>query len=254
VDPRRYPWTNVLWASPECTNHSQAKGRKRNVDAMPDLFGDTLPDEAAERSRATMWDVVRFAEHHRYDAIVGENVVYAALWVLWQAWRAGLDALGYCAHVVYLNSMHAQAAGLPAPQSRDRLYVVAHLRKTTCPDLNRWTRPKAYCGGCDRMVRAMQAWKKPERMWGRYRAQYVWRCPNVACRNQVVEPGWLPAAAAIDWSLVGERIGDRARPLPTRRCSASAPGSSATPAPSYWSRWRDATARPLRRCGTRCAP
>jgi DNA (cytosine-5)-methyltransferase 1 len=103
VDPRRYPWTNVLWASPECTNHSQAKGRKRNVDAMPDLFGDTLPDEAAERSRATMWDVVRFAEHHRYDAIVGENVVYAALWVLWQAWRAGLDALGYCAHVVYLN-------------------------------------------------------------------------------------------------------------------------------------------------------
>jgi DNA (cytosine-5)-methyltransferase 1 len=63
------------------------------------------------------------------------------------------------------------------------------------------------------MVRAMQAWKKPERTWGRYRAQYVWRCPNVACRNQVVEPGWLPAAAAIDWSLMGERIGDRARPL-----------------------------------------
>jgi DNA (cytosine-5)-methyltransferase 1 len=29
----------------------------------------------------------------------------------------------------------------------------------------------------------------------------------------VVEPGWLPAAAAIDWSLTGERIGDRARPL-----------------------------------------
>jgi DNA (cytosine-5)-methyltransferase 1 len=88
---------------------------------MPDLFGDTLPDEAAERSRATMWDVVRFAEHHRYDAIVVENVVDAALWVLWPAWRSGLDALGYCVHVVYLNSMHAQAGGLPAPQSRDRL-------------------------------------------------------------------------------------------------------------------------------------
>ncbi|TCO43589.1 C-5 cytosine-specific DNA methylase [Kribbella antiqua] len=124
VEPRRYPRTNVLWASPECTNHSQAKGKKRNVDAMPDLFGDTLPDEAAERSRATMWDVVRFAEHHRYDAIVVENVVDAALWVLWPAWRSGLDALGYCVHVVYLNSMHAQAGGLPAPQSRDRLYVV----------------------------------------------------------------------------------------------------------------------------------
>jgi DNA (cytosine-5)-methyltransferase 1 len=213
VEPGRYPRTDVLWASPECTNHSQAKGRKRNVDAMPDLFGDTLPDEAAERSRATMWDVVRFAEHHRYPAIVVENVVDAALWVLWPAWRSGLDALGYCTHVVYLNSMHAQAGGLPAPQSRDRLYVVAHLRTTTCPDLNRWTRPAAYCAGCDAMVRAMQAWKKPDRTWGRYRAQYVWRCPNVACRNQVVEPGWLPAAAAIDWTLVGERIGDRARPL-----------------------------------------
>ncbi|MFG1629003.1 DNA cytosine methyltransferase, partial [Kribbella sp. NPDC049227] len=213
VEPRRYPRTDILWASPECTNHSQAKGKKRNSAAMPDLFGDTLPDEAAERSRATMWDVVRFAEHHRYDAIVVENVVDAALWVLWPAWRSGLDALGYCVHVVYLNSMHAQAGGLPAPQSRDRLYVVAHLRKTSCPDLNRWTRPKAWCVGCGQLVRAMQAWKKPERTWGRYRAQYVWRCPNVACRNQVVEPGWLPAAAAIDWSLTGVRIGDRSRPL-----------------------------------------
>jgi DNA (cytosine-5)-methyltransferase 1 len=213
VEPRRYPRTDILWASPECTNHSQAKGRKRNIDATPDLFGDTLPDEAAERSRATMWDVVRFAEHHRYSAIVVENVVDAAKWVLWGAWRNSLEALGYCSHVVYLNSMHAQAGGLPAPQSRDRLYVVAHLRTTPCPDLNRWTRPRAYCAGCERMVRAMQAWKNADSQWGRYRAQYVWRCPNVACRNQVVEPGWLPAAAAIDWTLTGERIGDRARPL-----------------------------------------
>jgi len=213
VEPRRYPRTNVLWASPECTNHSQAKGKKRNVDATPDLFGDTLPDEAAERSRATMWDVVRFAEHHRYDAIVVENVVDAAKWMLWGAWRTALDALGYCSHVVYLNSMHAQAAGLPAPQSRDRLYVVAHLRASRCPDLNRWTRPTAYCEGCGEPVRAMQAWKQTDKAWGRYRAQYVWRCPRVTCRNTVVEPGWLPAAAAIDWTLPGQRIGDRAKPL-----------------------------------------
>ena len=228
IQPGRYPRTDILWASPECTNHSQAKGRKRNADAAPDLFGDTLPDAAAERSRATMWDVVRFAEHHRYAAIVVENVVDAAKWVLWPSWRAALDSLGYCVHVVYLNSMHARAAGLPAPQSRDRLYVVAHLRPTRgrqgrpggsgpagsrCPDLDQWTRPRAWCPTCDRAVRAMQAWKKPDKPWGRYRAQYVWRCPNVACRNQTVEPGWLPAAAAIDWSLPGERIGDRARPL-----------------------------------------
>jgi len=225
VEPRRYPRTDVLWASPECTNHSQAKGRKRNLDATPDLFGDSLPDEAAERSRATMWDVVRFAEHHRYSAILVENVVDAAQWLLWSAWRAALEALGYCAHVVYLNSMHAQAGGLPAPQSRDRLYVVAHLRSTTkCPDLDRWTRPQAYCPGCGELVRAVQAWKKSGKAWGRYRAQYVWRCPQVACRNAVLEPGWLPAAAAIDWSLAGERIGDRARPLAVKTMQRIAAG------------------------------
>jgi DNA (cytosine-5)-methyltransferase 1 len=213
VDPRRYPSTDGGWFSPECTNHSQAKGRKRNIDATPDLFGETLPDEAAERSRATMWDVLRFTEYHRYPVVIVENVVDAAKWVLWPSWRDGFDKLGYCLHVVYLNSMHAQAGGRPAPQSRDRMYVVAHLKKTPCPDLNRWTRPMAYCPGCDQVVRAMQAWKKPDKAWGRYRAQYVWRCPNVACRNTVVEPGWLPAASAIDWTLAGERIGDKARPL-----------------------------------------
>jgi DNA (cytosine-5)-methyltransferase 1 len=213
VDPRRYPRTDLLWASPECTNHSQAKGRKRNVDATPDLYGQVLPLEAAERSRVSMFDPLRFAEYHRYAAVVIENVVDAAKWVMWPAWRAGWDALGYCLHVVYLNSMHAQAGGRPAPQSRDRLYAVAHLKTTRCPDLDQWTRPLAYCPGCDEVVRAMQAWKKPDKAWGRYRAQYVWRCPRVACRNQVVEPGWLPAASAIDWTIPGQRIGDKTRPL-----------------------------------------
>lgn len=69
VDPRRYPTTDILWASPECTNHSQAKGIKRAVDSIPDMFGLTLPDEAAERSRATMWDVVRFAERQVPDQV-----------------------------------------------------------------------------------------------------------------------------------------------------------------------------------------
>lgn len=29
----------------------------------------------------------------------------------------------------------------------------------------------------------------------------------------MVEPAWLPAAAAIDWNIPGQRIGDRDRPL-----------------------------------------
>ncbi|PTR42060.1 DNA (cytosine-5)-methyltransferase 1 [Rhodococcus sp. OK611] len=212
VDPRLFPRTDILWGSPECTNHSQAKGRKRNIDSTPDLFDEALPDAAAERSRATMWDIPRFAEHHRYQAVITENVVDAAKWVMFPAWLQAMELLGYEHHIVYMNSMHAQAGGDPAPQSRDRMYVVFWRKGNRRPDLERWTRPRAYCPSCDEVVTALQGWKKST-PWGRYRAQYVWRCPKVACRNGIVEPGWLPAAAAIDWSLRGERIGDRSKPL-----------------------------------------
>ena len=133
VDPRRYPSTDLLWASPECTNHSIARGMSRwrqaearRADLLGSLEADRPPgEEAAVRSRATMWDVVRFAEHHAYRAIVVENVVEAASWVLFPAWRSALAALVYDMRLVCLNSMHAASGGLPAPQSRDRLYVVA---------------------------------------------------------------------------------------------------------------------------------
>ncbi len=77
VDPRRYPRTKILWASPSCTNHTQAKGvaRALQVDEWNPYDGRPLPKEAAERSRATMWDVPRFAEFHRYAAVIVENVV-----------------------------------------------------------------------------------------------------------------------------------------------------------------------------------
>lgn len=212
ADPRFYPTSDILWASPECTNHSQASGRRRNIDSTPDLFDEVLPDAAADRSRATMWDVPRFAEHHRYKAIITENVVDAAKWILFPSWLDAMDRLGYDRKIVYLNSMHAQAAGMPAPQSRDRMYVVFWRKGNRAPDLNRWTRPKAYCPTCDETVDAMQVFKKPQE-WGRYRAQFVYRCPRVKCRNSIVEPGWLPASSAIDWTIKGQRIGDRARPL-----------------------------------------
>jgi C-5 cytosine-specific DNA methylase len=109
VDPRRYPTTDVLWASPECTNHTQAKACKRGREGQPDLFGETLPDAAAERSRATMWDVPRFAERHAYRAVVVENVVEAARWVLFPAWLHAMEYLGYQHRIVSLNSMHAPA-------------------------------------------------------------------------------------------------------------------------------------------------
>jgi DNA (cytosine-5)-methyltransferase 1 len=213
VDPRRTPRTDILWASPECTNHSQAKGRKRQT-AQPDLFGETLPDEAAERSRATMWDVPRFAEHHRYRAVIVENVVDAARSVMWPAWLQAMTLLGYQHKVVYLNSMHAPAMAAPrAPQSRDRLYVVFWRTGQRTPDLE--ARPASWCEQCGVQVAAVQSWNRPDRVrWGRYRrAQYVYRCPRTDCRHSVVEPYADPAAVAIDWNLPGQRIRDRERPL-----------------------------------------
>lgn len=212
VDPRRYPTTTFAWFSPSCTNHSIAQGKKRHQDATPDLFGEILPDDAAERSRATMWDVVRFAEFHEYRAIIVENVVDAREWILWPAWIAGMQALGYQFKLVCLNSMHATALGPGAPQSRDRMYVVLWREGERRPDFDKWLRPTAHCTNCDRAIRAVQAWKNPRRSYGKYKTQYVWRCPTVRCHAEVF-PAVRPATDAIDWTLPVTRIGDRARPL-----------------------------------------
>jgi DNA (cytosine-5)-methyltransferase 1 len=211
IDPRYFPRTDILWASPECTNHSVARGKKR-ADAQPDLFGEILPDAAAERSRATMWDVPRFAEVHRYKAVIVENVVDAWNWEPFRAWLMAMDCLGYDHQPVFLNSMHAQTFGPGAPQSRDRMYVVFWRKGNPAPDLGRVNRPDAVCPQCG-PVKALQWWKRPAPNWGRYRAQYLYRCPNVKCRNSVVEPMFRPAAEIIDWELMGQRIGDRAKPL-----------------------------------------
>jgi DNA (cytosine-5)-methyltransferase 1 len=213
VDPRYFPRTDVLWASPECTNHSIAKGVKRQRamnEALFELDGTKpLVDDAANRSRATMWDVPRFAEVHQYRAIIIENVVDAYRWVMFPAWLQAMELLGYAHEIVYLNSMHAQAGGLPAPQSRDRMYIVFWRKDAKRrPSLERWTRPMAVCTEHGE-VRAVQAFKKAER-WGRYRAQYVYRCPKC---GRAIEPGWLPALSIIDWSLPAPRIGDREKPL-----------------------------------------
>ncbi|MDN6429904.1 MAG: DNA cytosine methyltransferase, partial [Propionibacterium sp.] len=218
VEPSRYPSTDILWASPECTNHSVAKGisrQKRAEARQRDLLGlleDPLPDDAAVRSRATMWDVLRFAEFHRYKAIITENVVDAAKWELMPAWRMGLANLGYDYRFVFLNSAHAQRFGAPAPQSRDRMYVVAWRKGERAPDFEAITRPRCWCAEHG-WVDGRQSWKRQDREpWGRYGAQYVYTCTRPNC-GRVVEPWTMGAYTAIDWSIPAERIGDRAKPL-----------------------------------------
>lgn len=213
---RHYPHTDILLASPECTNHSLAKGARRRKPQSASLWEDgPAGDAEQDRSRATMWDVWRFVEQkelagHPYKAIVVENVVDAWKWgpddngQLFQAWLQAGHALGYEHEIVWLNSMFAGTV----PQSRDRMYVVWWQKGMRRPDLR--VNPISWCPTCEQLVEGRQTWKKPELLWGRYGAQYFYTCPE--CYGPAL-PGVYPAASAIDWTLPAERIGDRKRPL-----------------------------------------
>lgn len=205
TDPRRYPSTQILIASPECTNHSLAKGKKRKVHSL-ELFAGPADDPTEIRSRATMWDVPRFAEFHGYDVVIVENVVDARRWVMYEAWLHAMACLGYEHRAVYLNSMFAH----PTPQSRDRMYVVFWKRGNRAPDLT--FEPAAWCPRCEASIESVQSWKTG-RSWGRYGQQYVYLCPR--CAGEV-SPYYYAALNAIDFSVPATRIGDRARPLRER--------------------------------------
>ncbi|WP_020578904.1 DNA cytosine methyltransferase [Actinopolymorpha alba] len=220
-DMRRLPTTDVLWASPICTEVSPAGGRRRKGQAHKrtkpapgqiDLleFGP-ISQAGYERTRATFHDVIRATEVHRYKAILVENVVeVASEWELFDWWVNGMLLLGYEVQFVSVSAAHIGGGTIPyAPQWRDRLYLVFTRKGIPLPDVD--PRPVAWCSSCDEDVEAFQSWKKPGRRIGKYRAQYDYRCPSH--RRQTVEPYVLPAATAIDWSDLGTRIGDRKRPL-----------------------------------------
>ncbi|MFH8926354.1 DNA cytosine methyltransferase [Streptomyces pristinaespiralis] len=251
-----WPVTDIFWASPECTNWSVAKGKKRDFagamqGSLLDLLASAEEDEepsAEEESRALMEEVPLYLRGVQergglVKAGIVENVTDVRAWDQWDRWIGEIHKLGYRTRIIALNSMHANPRSVhAAPQSRDRLYVgYWHESLGRTPDWDKWLRPRAWCPGCDTHVQAMQVFKDPKRDMGRYRQQYVYRCPNVSCRNQIVEPEALPAAAAIDWSLPGQRIGDRAKPLAAKTIARIEAGLKkfAQPAPMlvpYYSR------------------
>src|SRR5436305_8981112 len=122
ANPKRFPRTTMLMASPECTSHTLAKGRKRTEQAQLALWAGEpdLEAEAEERSRCTMWTPLDWAECHNYQIVILENVVDAHLWRPFEAWKQAWNSLGYDYELCYINSMHIH----PTPQSRDRMYFV----------------------------------------------------------------------------------------------------------------------------------
>lgn len=120
----------ILWASPECTHHSVARGGKPIND----------------QSRATAWCVVRWAEALRPAIILVENVPEFETWgaigsngrplktkrgATFLAWVGALESLGYAVDWRVLC-----AADYGDPTTRRRLFVqcVRGRRKTIWPD------------------------------------------------------------------------------------------------------------------------
>lgn len=233
ADPRQFPYTPLLWASPTCNAHTLSAGRRRQNDGQLSMFEEE--QDSLERERATMGDVIRFTEHHRYQAVVVENVVDVKYWRHYDAWLRRMSALGYDYRVSYFNSMFAHPLNGQsdfAPQSRDRWYTVFWRQGNKAPDLD--FRPSAYCPKCERDVEAIQVFKKQSFPRGLYdstgkRGQYFYACPtihpNSGGRHGIrldsgrtalftrVEPYYFAALNCIDFSLPITRIRDRKRPL-----------------------------------------
>ncbi len=70
---------DLILASPECTSHSVAKGNARRC----------------EKSRATAFEVVRFARVLKPRWIVIENVAQMRYWRKFNAWLVQIESLGY---------------------------------------------------------------------------------------------------------------------------------------------------------------
>lgn len=209
-DLRKMPRAEVLWASPICTEASPAGGTTKSW--QPDLFDEeegSVAKPGMERTRVTFYEVLRAAELWSYEAILVENVPEVATrWVLFDHWVQGMCLLGYDVQYVSVSAAHVGGPNNPhAPQWRDRLYLVFTRTGAPRPDVD--PRPLAWCPDCQQDVNALQSWKKPGRRIGKYRAQYTYVCPRRECRHTTVEPYVAPAASIIDWTNLGQRIGDR---------------------------------------------
>jgi len=99
---------DLIMASPECTNHSVAKGNKPRC----------------EKSRGTALQVLRFAKAFEPRWIVVENVVGMKSWARYGKFVADIEKLGYHTRIQTLNS-----ADFGVPQARRRLFIMFDREK-----------------------------------------------------------------------------------------------------------------------------
>lgn len=123
IDPiwmkKRIGEIDLLMASPECTNHTCAKG------AAP----------RSEESRATAMQVLRFAKTFEPRWIVMENVVNMKPWARYGELLSDLGELGYNISEQVLN-----AADFGVAQGRRRLFVICDREAKPAKVLSRTMR------------------------------------------------------------------------------------------------------------------
>lgn len=105
---RRVGSIDLLLASPECTNHSPAKGSAPRC----------------EHSKRTALQVVPFVETLKPRWIVIENVVNMRRWSRYSEMLEALRSLGYCVTPHVLN-----AADFGVAQSRRRLFLLCSYKE-----------------------------------------------------------------------------------------------------------------------------
>lgn len=97
---------DLLLASPECTNHSIARGKRPRCDD----------------SRNTAFEVIRFAKALKPRWVVVENVLQMKHWERFEEWLEKLKAIGYQTDVGILDAQYHDT-----PQARRRLFVIGDL-------------------------------------------------------------------------------------------------------------------------------
>ena len=131
VSPSECGKIDLLFASPECTHHSRARGGRPTSD----------------QQRSGAWDVLKWIEFHRPSWVVIENVREFEAWgpvadngrplvskrgAFFDAWIMAIQAAGYSVDWRRLN-----AADFGAATTRERLFVGCRLGRKSFP----WPEP-----------------------------------------------------------------------------------------------------------------
>lgn len=101
---------DLILASPECTNHSKAKGAAVR----------------SEESKETAFEAIRFAKVIKPSWMIIENVVEFGTWDRFKDLLEDLWGLGYFVRQISLN-----AKDFGVPQSRERLFLLCSLSGKT---------------------------------------------------------------------------------------------------------------------------